>query len=167
MMAFRGRISKTHLAIIALLGFAAIAVFSGCTPEAAAEGRTIQGVNDIRAQNGLPPLVADAQLTYVARLRSADMAAKGYFGHNPPDGCNYICLMQRNGVAFAWAGENIAWNTWDWAQTADVALDMWRNSPPHMQNILGCHYTRVGAGVVRAADGKVYFTMIFEGNRSC
>ena len=42
-------------------------------------------------------------------------------------------------VPHAWAGENIAWNTWDWSQTADVAVNMWYNSPPHMENIMDCH----------------------------
>jgi uncharacterized protein YkwD len=159
--------SRAKLAIVALLGFAAIALFTGCTVEVQAELKTYQGINDIRAQHGLPPLRADAELVNIARIRSKDMAARGYFGHNPPDGCNYVCLMDTYRAGHAYAGENIAWNTWDWNQTADVAVKMWRESPPHMQNILNCHYTRFGTGVAKAPDGKVYYTMIFEGNNRC
>lgn len=146
---------------------AAVIVLTGCSPEVNAELQTYPGINAIRAQNGLPPLVADAGLVEVARARSEDMAANNYFSHYPPDGCNYVCLMDKYGVTHAWAGENIAWNTWDWSQTAQVAVQMWANSPPHLENILDCHYTRFGTGVAKAADGKVYFTMIFEGNRAC
>jgi uncharacterized protein YkwD len=139
----------------------------GCTPEANAELRTYVGINQIRASRGLPPLVPDAQLVEVARIRSQDMARRGYFSHSPPDGCNYVCLMDRKGVGHAYAGENIAWNTFPWTQTADVAVDMWRNSPPHLENILNCHYTRVGSGVARSSDGRIYYTMVFEGNGGC
>lgn len=155
------------LIIVAALGLVAIAVLSGCTPEVNAEMKTYTGINQIRAKAGLPPLTPDNQLVQVARQRSQDMANKGYFSHNPPDGCNYVCIMDQDGVPHSYAGENIAWNNWDWSQTADVAVKMWNNSPPHMENILNCHYTRFGTGVAEAPDGKIYYTMIFEGNNAC
>ena len=163
------RITRTRLALplVALLALAGIALFTACTPEANAELRTYTGINAIRQAHGLPALRPDAQLVAIARIRSQDMAANNYFSHYPPDGCNYVCLMDRNGVTHAYAGENIAWNTWGWAQTADVAVQMWENSPPHLENILNCHFTRFGTGVAKAADGKVYYTMIFEGNAAC
>jgi uncharacterized protein YkwD len=162
-------VRRTRLGALGLLalGFAALVLLVGCTPEINAEIQTYGGINQIRAQHGMPPLQADARLVDVARQRSQDMAARGYFGHNPPDGCNYVCIMSNRGVPYSYAGENIAWNTWDWDETAGIAVDMWRNSPPHMQNILGCHYDRFGSGVARGRDGKIYFTMIFEGNRAC
>jgi uncharacterized protein YkwD len=124
-------------------------------------------LNAERAAAGLPALALSGERSEVAGWRSRDMAGRGYFSHSPPDGCNYVCLMDRRGVGHAYAGENIAWNTWDWRTTADVAVDMWRKSPPHLENILNCHYTRVGAGVSRAADGRIYYTMVFEGNGPC
>ena len=159
--------SRWSFAFAGVIALFAVAFFSACTPESAAEVKTYAGINAIRAQHGLPPLTADPGLLTVARIRSKDMAAKGYFGHNPPDGCDYVCLMGQHRVPYAYAGENIAWNTWDWTKTADVAVDMWRNSPPHLQNILNCHYERFATGVAKARDGKVYYTMIFEGNRAC
>ena len=164
-MANRRRALK--LLLVAAFGVAAVAFFSACTNEVSAELATYTGINGIRAQANLPALTPDAQLVQIARIRSKDMAANNYFSHAPPDGCNYVCIMDKNGVPHAWAGENIAWNTWDWTQTADVAVNMWHNSPPHMENILDCHYTRFGTGVAKAPDGKVYYTMIFEGNRAC
>jgi uncharacterized protein YkwD len=154
-------------AVAAVFGLAMLALLTGCTPEVTAELKTYSGINAIRQQRGLPPLAPDPALAEVARARSRDMAARGYFSHNPPDGCNYVCIMGSRGVPYAYAGENIAWNTWDWSRTAEVAVDMWENSPPHLQNILGCHYTRMGTGVAKAPDGKVYYTMVFEGNRAC
>jgi uncharacterized protein YkwD len=161
------RPSLLHIGLVAALGLLAAFAFSACTPEMQAELKTYQGINAIRAQRGLPPLVADTQLLEVARVRSRDMAAKGYFSHSPPDGCDYICLMNQRGIRYAWAGENIAWNTWDWSQTAGVAVEMWKNSPPHLENIMNCHYERMATGVARAGDGKIYYTMIFEGDAAC
>ncbi len=161
------RRSKLSLLAAVVTAFAAVAFLTGCTAEVNAELKTYSGINAIRVQAGLPPLQPDAGLVRVARARSNDMAAKNYFSHYPPDGCNYVCLMDKFGVPHAWAGENIAWNTWDWTQTADVAVQMWHNSPPHMENILNCHYERVGSGVAKGADGKIYYTMIFDGARDC
>jgi uncharacterized protein YkwD len=155
------------LLALAVVGLAAMALLSGCSPEVNAELKTYAGINAIRAQNGLPPLTPDAGLVNVARVRSKDMASKGYFSHTPPDGCNFVCIMDRLGVPHAWGGENIAWNNWPWSETADHAILAWKNSPPHMENILNCHYTRFGTGVAASPDGRIYYTMIFEGDAPC
>lgn len=153
-------------AVFASLAIASIA-FAGCTAEVQAELQTYSGINGIRQDAGLPPLTPDPALIELARARSRDMAANDYFSHSPPDGCNFICLMDRANVPYAYTGENIAWNTWNWKETAAVAVDMWYRSPPHMENILNCHYTRFGTGVAEGPGGKIYYTMLFEGNAAC
>ena len=165
----RFALPRRNFVLLTLVALAVVmaALSSGCTAESNAEMKTYAGINAIRTKAGLPPLVPDQGLVRVARARSDDMAAKSYFGHMPPDGCNFVCIMDKLGVPHEWAGENIAWNNWDWNQTADVAVRMWNNSPPHMENIMNCHYTKFGTGVSKAADGKIYYTMIFDGNANC
>lgn len=153
-------------ALVGLLSLAAFS-FTACTAEVQAELQTYSGINSIRQDAGLPPLTPDPELVALARLRSSDMATNNYFSHKPPDGCNFVCLMDQHGVAHSYTGENIAWNNWDWKETAAVAVDMWHKSPPHLENILNCHYTRFGTGVAEASDGKIYYTMLFEGNAAC
>lgn len=138
-----------------------------CTFESQAELTTYSAINDIRVSRGLPPLKADRELAKVADTRSVDMALNSYFSHTPPNGCDYICLMRDAGIYFSWAGENIAWNNWPEEQSVDVAVNAWENSPPHLENILNCHYTRFGSGVFKAQDGNIYYTMLFEGDREC
>ena len=58
-------------------------------------------------------------------------------------------------------------NNYDWGQSAPVAIQMWHDSPAHLENILNCHYERFGTGVVEAPDGKIYYTMLFDGMRDC
>ena len=166
-MTLAARANRVPLLVFAALGLALLALMTGCTPESRAEGTTYIGINAIRAEHGMAPLTPDPGLLVVARIRANDMAAKRYFSHNPPDGCNYACLLDANGVPYSWAGENIAWNTADWSQTATMAVQLWRNSPPHMENILNCHFERFATGVAKGSDGKVYYAMIFEGAKSC
>lgn len=160
---------RPRFAAAATFGALALAsiAFSGCTAEVQAELQTYSGINRIRQEAGLPPLTPDPALVDLARIRSRDMATNNYFSHSPPDGCNFVCMMDQASVSYAYTGENIAWNTWDWKQTAAIAVDMWYRSPPHMENILNCHYTRFGTGVAEARDGKIYYTMLFEGNAAC
>lgn len=153
--------------IVAALCCAVLVVTVACTRQQTAEMATYAGINRIREAHGLPALDPDASLVQVARIRSQDMASLGYFSHYPPDGCNYVCLIDRVEGAHEYAGENIAWNNYVWAQSPQVAVRMWENSPEHLENILNCHYERFGTGVAVGSDGKIYYTMIFEGMRSC
>ena len=137
---------------------------SGCTVQAQAENAIGQGINQIRAQAGLPPLTADPQLAAIARDRAQDMANLDYFSHSPPDGCPARCLMQRAGITPGWTGEIMAWDDASVATTTDMALSMWRNSPTHMTVITGQCFTRMGAGVAFTPEGKNYFVVVFEGN---
>lgn len=159
------------IAVLALAAFAllALVVLTGCTAEVNAEMQTYAGVNAIRTRGGLPPLQPDAALVRAARERSNDMARTGHFAHDRVGGCTaeFICVLDRMGIPYAYAGENIAWNNWPWDTTAEHAVTAWKNSPPHLENIMNCHYTRFGTGVAQSSDGRVWYTMIFEGNANC
>jgi uncharacterized protein YkwD len=149
-------------------GVLLLALSAACTPLQMAEVQTYLGVNEIRAESGEPGLAPDPLLASVAQQRADDMAAKSYFSHFPPDGCNYACLIDRIEGSHGFAGENLAWNlNVGWAGAALVAVQAWRDSPPHLENIMNCHYQRFGTGVTQAADNKIYFAMIFEGWAAC
>ncbi len=160
--------TRARLGIVLLmLGLAWMALLSACTPESNAELSIYGGINSIRTGAGLPALTPDASLVQIARARSDDMATHHYLGHMPPDGCDYVCLMDRHGVARAYAGETISFNTFDWSRTTTAAVEGWKASPAHLARMLDCHYQRVGSGVAEAADGTIYFTAIFEGAVDC
>jgi len=147
---------------IALLVSAIASV--GCTQQEIYETDTARGLNDLRAANGLPPLPVDATLSYVARLRAEDMARNAYFSHMPPDGCDYRCLFERHGVQTnSWIGEVIAWNNYPPKQSVATTVQMWRDSPGHFAVITNQCFTRMGAGVATAPDGKIYYAAVFEG----
>jgi len=120
-------------------------------------------LNAERAAAGLPPLATDADLVAIARMRSADMAAKGYFSHTSPEGQTAFTLLDQRGLAYSWAGENLARNNYPVAEAVAVAITDLMASPSHRDNILSPNYTRVGVGYAEDGSGMRYFTMVFVG----
>jgi uncharacterized protein YkwD len=148
---------------------AAMALLTGCTAQVDAEMGTYAGVNALRTKAGLPPLQPDRALVEAARERSNDIARTGHFTHDRIGGCpaEFACVLDRMAIPYAYAGENLAWNNWPWPETADHAVLTWKNSPTHLENIMNCHYTKFGTGVAQSPDGRIWFTMIFEGDAAC
>ena len=156
------RLPAVRLFAVALVvGLAALS-FS-CTWQEQMEQGLALGINQLRSERGLPPLVHDPQLSAIARMRAEDMANYGYLSHTPPDGCGARCLMESAGMTVAWAGEVIAWNNTRVDQSAEMTIAMWRNSPHHLGVITNGCFARMGTGAVIATDGRVYHVAVFEG----
>jgi uncharacterized protein YkwD len=124
----------------------------------------LEGTNARRVANGLAPLIEDGNLNGIARIRSQDMADHDYFAHvSPITGDDAFSLMDKHGVPFGWAGENLAKNNYPAGETVAVAEQALWDSPPHRENILNPHYTHVGIALVVDATGMKYFTVVFTG----
>jgi uncharacterized protein YkwD len=92
------------------------------------------------------------------------MAAHNYFSHDSPiTGHTAFSLMNKHGVPYAWAGENLAKNNYPIDQTVGVADEALFNSPGHRANILNARYTDVGIALTVDGAGMKYFTIIFIG----
>jgi len=127
------------------------------------EAAVVAGINAQRAAAGLLPLQLDPDLVMVARERSNDMAQRGYFAHVSPTGETFSSLMQSQGVACSWCGENIAYNNYPDDQTVAVVLSAWMASPGHRDNILRPTFSRVGVGVALGGSGAKCYTAVFAG----
>jgi uncharacterized protein YkwD len=114
-----------------------------------------------RSAHGLVAARTDSRLMAIARARSADMAAKGYFSHTQPDGRNIFDILSEQGITWYAAGENIAWNTYSISQTTSVANSQWMNSSGHRAIILSSSYNYVGVGLAVASNGRNYWTAVF------
>ena len=120
--------------------------------------------NRRRIGAGLPPLRVNGWLIGIARLRSQDMAEHHYFAHvSPVTGDNAFTLMDKHGVPYGWAGENLAENNYPLSDAVAVADTALWNSPPHRENILNANYTDMGVALVVDSSGMNYFTIIFTG----
>lgn len=114
-------------------------------------------VNQERIKAGLDPLVADPELTAVARQHAADMFARGYFAHLSPDGLDPFDRISAAGITFQTAGENLAL-----APTVAIAHRGLMNSPGHRANILNPEFGRVGIGIVRGGLRGLMVTQLFR-----
>jgi uncharacterized YkwD family protein len=122
----------------------------------AEEQQMIDLVNAARKEAGLQPLIADVKLSEVARLKSKDMAENNYFSHQSPTYGSPFEMMQRFGIAYSSAGENIACN-----QTVQAAHEALMNSPGHRENILKPTFTHIGIGIVDGGQCGKMFTQQF------
>ncbi len=127
------------------------------------EADILAGINGQRVAAGLAPLQLDSNLVMVARERSNDMVQKGYFGHVSPTGDTAFSIMDRYGIPYAWAGENLARNNYPDNESVAVALRDWMASQGHRDNILGINYQTVGVGAAVDGAGMKYFTLVFVG----
>lgn len=99
--------------------------------------------NDERAKNNLSQLKVNPLLEKAAQAKAEDMAAKGYFAHQSPDGTMPWQWINKAGYVYEYAGENLAVNFSDTEQLVEA----WMNSPTHKMNLLGPRYTEIGVGM--------------------
>ena len=121
------------------------------------EQQVFELVNKERAKRNLPLLKFNAELSRVARFKSQDMIDKKYFAHNSPTYGSPFQMMQKFGLRFSAAGENIAYGQ----KTAAEVMSTWMNSAGHRANILSEAYTNIGIGVAKTANGTLYWTQMF------
>jgi uncharacterized protein YkwD len=119
--------------------------------------------NAQRVAAGLAPLQLDGALVAVARERSNDMVQKNYFAHVSPTGETAFILLDRYGIPYGWAGENLARNNYPDDQSVAIAMRDWMASEGHRENMLSVHYTNVGVGAAVDGSGMKYFTVVFTG----
>jgi uncharacterized protein YkwD len=116
--------------------------------------------NAERAKAGLPPLVSDARLVSIARLRAKDMIEKQYIGHVSPTGESAFTLLAASNVASQLAAENLVVNSAPESLTVDLAMQGLMDSPGHRANILRPEFKRVGVGVATFIGTK-YYVIVF------
>ncbi len=121
------------------------------TIDASAEQQMYQMLNSQRMAQGLAPLAFSDDLRNLAREHSKDMFVRGYFSHYTPEGLSPFDRMERAGINYQFAGENLAL-----APSTSLAMQGLMNSPAHRANILNPNFHQIGIGVI---DGGIYGKM--------
>ncbi len=101
--------------------------------------------NSNRASNNFTPLKINPLLEEAAKLKAKDMASRGYFEHNSPDGLTPWFWFEKAGYKFSYAGENLAINFFD---SKDL-ISAWLKSPLHKENILNKNFTEIGIATAK------------------
>ncbi|NMB40439.1 MAG: sporulation protein [Firmicutes bacterium] len=115
-------------------------------------------INEERAKMGLNELKIHEKLVELARLKSKDMIEKGYFAHQSPTYGSPFEMMQKAGITFGYAGENLAG-----APVVSRAHTSLMNSPGHRANILSSNFTHLGIGIIDGGPYGKMFTQLFIG----
>jgi len=111
----------------------------------------VELTNEKRAENNEAPLRVNALLQKAAQAKAEDMAVRGYFSHNDPDGTPPWRWFDEAGYTYSYAGENLAVNFFDSAEVAEA----WMASPAHRANIVRHDFSDTGVGVARGSyEGK-------------
>ena len=96
--------------------------------------------NNERSINNAGKLTVNATLERAAQMKADDMASKGYFAHNSPEGKTPWYWFEQAGYNYEYAGENLAVNFND----SDEVHTAWVKSRGHFLNIINPRYTEIG-----------------------
>lgn len=121
-----------------------------------AEARFVAALNDIRAAEGLPPLVLDDELTIAARAWTDEMVANADGGAGRGALAHAADLSVGITVYWMKLGENVGYGP-----DVDVLVDAFVDSPSHYRNIVDPEFEQVGVGVSYDADGTMWTTHRF------
>jgi len=117
-------------------------------------------VNEIRTQRHLITLQRLPELDAVARAHSRDMAQRGYFAHESPEGANPLDRLARAQVeGFTLAAENLGIT--NRSDPTQEIIHGWLESTTHRTNLYSPPFNATGVGIVRAANGSLIYTQLY------
>lgn len=99
--------------------------------------------NRDRLAFGMHKLQVDPRLMRAAQEKARDMAERGYFSHQDPNGTEPWHWLIDSGYEYAYAGENLAFRFED----SEEVQKAWLASESHRANLLSPHYQDIGIGV--------------------
>ncbi|MEW8987156.1 MAG: CAP domain-containing protein, partial [Bacillus sp. (in: firmicutes)] len=103
------------------------------------EQKVVDLTNQERAKNGLALLKVDTA-----------------FSHTSPTYGSPFDMMKQFGIAYQYAGENIAMGQ----RTPEEVVQAWMNSEGHRKNILSANFNYIGVGYIESGN---YWTQMFIG----
>lgn len=110
-------------------------------------------LNAFRAQNGQGAVALSPKLQKAAESHARDMAKRGYFAHNGPNGSTIGTRVKRSGYRYCFAAENIAKGQTSLAQV----MDGWANSAGHRRNMLSDQAREFG---LARAQGNIWVMVL-------
>lgn len=101
----------------------------------------VQQVNQLRAKQGLSPLVVDPKLSAYAQLRAEELVKRN--SHTRPNGEGPFKPIKTASSGNLAVGENIAAGY----TTGASVFKGWKDSPGHYKNMVGASFTKIGVGL--------------------
>lgn len=126
-------------------------------PRGGVQQQALELVNQNRRRGGCGNLSVDRRLVEAANRHAADMARRGYFAHESPNGDRAGERVGDTGYEWKRFGENIARGQ----DSVHEVVNGWMNSPEHRENIMDCGLHEVGVGLAFAPDRTPYWVQDF------
>jgi uncharacterized protein YkwD len=126
-------------------------------PAAPVQQQVLSLVNQNRRRGGCGDLSLDRRLILAAYGHAADMARRGYFAHESPNGDGAGDRVSETGYEWRRYGENIARGP----DSAYEVVDGWMHSPEHRENIMDCQLHEMGIGLAFSPDRMPYWVQDF------
>ena len=114
--------------------------------------------NADRSEHGLKSLIVSPTLENAAQMKADDMAAKGYFAHDTPEGHTPWYWFEEARYGFRYAGENLAVYFSDSAEVEKA----WMSSPLHRANILNTNFSEIGIALAHGTYEGVETTFVVQ-----
>jgi uncharacterized protein YkwD len=136
---------------LALTGVAASqSPASGAQRQATLESALLVGINAVRREHGLRPIVNSPRLARAAAEHTREMGTDGYFEHESFDSTPFWKRIARWYPSKHWrswsVGENLLYESPD--LTASEGVDMWMHSPLHRANLLDRTWREIGVSAI-------------------
>jgi len=119
-----------------------------------------QLINQVRAENGLPPYTYNETLERAAQLHGQDCQERGECDHTGSDGSNAETRIRRAGYDPAGQAEVLVYSS-----SPQAAVAWWMDEVPpddwHRRTLLSTWVTEIGVAVVPTGRGDYYFIADF------
>lgn len=117
-------------------------------------------LNAERTALGLEPLAIDPYISNVAQIRAEEQLQQT--GHTRPDGTKWSTVIDRDILAYTSGGENVLRGTS--VGNAKKALEIWKSSEGHWENITDPDFRYTGVGIVYDPNSEFgwYWVQIFS-----
>ncbi len=142
-----------------IMGNEATASLDRNTEEEELEEAIILYINRERKKAGLKDLSFDSDLKRLTDIKNQDMIDNNYFEHKSPRYGRSYDMMDKEGIAYKCAGENLARGQ---KKSEDVVRD-WMNSKGHRDNIMNEKYSSAAVTYGKNKEGQTYWTIMFRG----
>ncbi|CUX79414.1 MAG: Cysteine-rich secretory protein family [Roseibaca calidilacus] len=124
--------------------------------------RMQDGINTMRAQNGLPTLTSSLELASAGATHAQDMSFQQRPWHWGSDGSSPIQRAQRAGYQGAFVGELIS----ETFETEIETVNAWMIEPETRQVILDPRATELGVGWHQDENGKLWWAVVLGEGQS-
>lgn len=114
--------------------------------------------NQYRAESNLQELILDDKLCEAAAVRALEMAYTEKTSHIRPDGARCFQVLEDLSIEYTVAGENVC----DSFTDSKAACMAWKNSEGHYKNMISNKYNKIGIGLAKGINGKMYWVQIFS-----